>query len=33
MQPEDLPYIVAAAAMGLGRSDLANLRVEEINIQ
>jgi uncharacterized protein (DUF362 family) len=31
-QPEDIPYIKAAAAMGLGRSDLANLRIEELSI-
>lgn len=33
MQPEDLPYIVAAKAMGLGHSDLTNLRIEEFNVQ
>ena len=32
MQPTDLEYIKAATAMGLGRSDLDNLRIEEINI-
>jgi uncharacterized protein (DUF362 family) len=32
MQPTDLEYIKAATAMGLGRSDLNNLRIEEINI-
>ena len=32
MQPEDLDYVVAATAMGLGRSDLHNLRIEEINL-
>jgi len=32
MQPEDLDYVVAATAMGVGRSDLANLRIEEINL-
>ena len=29
-QPEDIPYIQAAAAMGLGRSDLENLKIEEL---
>ncbi len=29
-RPEDIPYIKAAAAMGLGRSDLNNLRLEEL---
>jgi uncharacterized protein (DUF362 family) len=33
LKPEDLPYVVAAAQMGLGRSDLANLRIEEFNVQ
>jgi uncharacterized protein (DUF362 family) len=33
LQPEDLVYVAAAAQRGLGRSDLANLRVEELNIQ
>lgn len=32
MVPEDLDYIRAGAAMGLGRSDLGNLRIEEINL-
>ncbi len=32
LKPEDVPYIPAAAAMGLGRSDLQNLRIEEINL-
>lgn len=32
MQPSDLAYVQAATAMGLGRSDLNNLRIEEINI-
>ncbi len=32
LQPDDLAYVRAGAAMGLGRSDLANLKVEEINI-
>jgi uncharacterized protein (DUF362 family) len=31
-QPDDIPYIKAAAAMGLGRSDLANLRIEELSV-
>jgi uncharacterized protein (DUF362 family) len=31
-QPEDLNYIKAAAGMGLGRSDLENLKIEEINV-
>ena len=29
-QPDDIPYIKAAAAMGLGRSDFKNLRLEEL---
>lgn len=29
-QPEDIPYVKAAAAMGLGRSDLQNLRIQEL---
>ena len=33
MKPTDLEYVKAATAMGLGRSDLKNLRIEEINIQ
>lgn len=32
MQPEDLSYILAGAQRGLGRSDLKNLRIEEINV-
>jgi uncharacterized protein (DUF362 family) len=32
MQPEDLAYIKAGTAAGLGRSDLKNLRIEEINV-
>jgi uncharacterized protein (DUF362 family) len=32
MQPEDLKYIVAATKMGLGRSDLNNLKIEEIAV-
>jgi uncharacterized protein (DUF362 family) len=30
LQPNDVPYIAAAAAMGLGRSDLPNLKIEQI---
>ncbi len=29
-QPEDIPYIKAAASMGLGRSDLQNLNIKEL---
>jgi len=32
LQPSDLSYIAAGAAMGLGRSDLASLRIEEIPV-
>ncbi len=32
MQPEDLSYIVAGTQRGLGRSDLKNLKIEEINV-
>ena len=32
LQPNDLEYIRSGSAMGLGRSDLANLRIEEINV-
>jgi len=32
MKPEDLAYIVAGTRMGLGRSDLQNLRIEEITL-
>jgi uncharacterized protein (DUF362 family) len=32
LRPDDIAYIPAAAAMGLGRSDLSNLRIEEISI-
>lgn len=32
MQPEELMYITAGVAAGLGRSDLKNLRIEEINV-
>jgi uncharacterized protein (DUF362 family) len=30
LQPEDIPYIKVASERGLGRSDLANLRIEEL---
>jgi len=30
MHPQDIAYIPAAAAMGLGRSDLQNLKIEEV---
>ena len=32
MKPEDLDYVVCAAEMGIGRSDIENLLVEEYNI-
>lgn len=32
LQPDSLGYIAAATAMGLGRSDLNNLRIEEIQV-
>lgn len=32
MKPTDLAYIVAGTAMGLGRSDLENLKIEEISL-
>jgi len=32
MQPDDLAYVQAATAMGLGRSDLDNLKIEEIAV-
>ncbi len=32
MQPEDLDYVVCAVEMGLGRSDLENLLIEEIDL-
>lgn len=32
LSPEDIAYIPAAAAMGLGRSDLKNLKIEEFSI-
>ena len=31
MQPDDIPYIKTAAAMGLGRNDLKSLKIEEIS--
>lgn len=31
-QPQDVGYIVAAAAMGLGQADLAALRIEELSL-
>jgi uncharacterized protein (DUF362 family) len=32
MQGSDLDYVVAGAAMGLGKSDLTQLKIEEINL-
>lgn len=32
MKPDDLEYVKTATAMGLGHSDLENLRIEEINL-
>jgi uncharacterized protein (DUF362 family) len=32
MQPDDLAYIQAGTAMGLGRSDLNNLKIEELTV-
>jgi uncharacterized protein (DUF362 family) len=32
MQPDELAYVRAGAAMGLGRSDLQALKIEEINV-
>ncbi|MBN1119606.1 MAG: DUF362 domain-containing protein [Anaerolineae bacterium] len=32
MNPEDLAYITSGVAAGIGRSDLENLRIEEINV-
>jgi len=32
LQPEDIAYIKAASDMGLGRSQLNSLRIEEINL-
>jgi uncharacterized protein (DUF362 family) len=31
MQPDDIPYIKTAAAMGLGRNDLKSLKIEELS--
>jgi uncharacterized protein (DUF362 family) len=31
-QPEDIAYIPAAEAMGLGRSDISNMKIEEIDV-
>lgn len=32
LRPQDISYIQAAAAMGLGRSDLQNLKIEQLSI-
>jgi uncharacterized protein (DUF362 family) len=32
LRPDDLGYVVAGVAMGLGRSDLQNMRIEEITV-
>ncbi len=32
MRPEDLAYVRAGTAMGLGRSDLKTLKIEEVNV-
>jgi uncharacterized protein (DUF362 family) len=32
LKPEDLAYIVAGSALGLGRSDLENLKIEQISL-
>jgi len=32
LRPEQIPYIPPAVAMGLGRSDLGNLKIEEIQV-
>jgi len=32
LKPDDIAYIVAGAKMGLGRSDLKSVRIEEINV-
>jgi hypothetical protein len=32
MKPEDVPFIKNGAAMGLGRSDLSNLKIEEFSV-
>ena len=31
LQPDDLAYVKAGAAMGLGSSDLASLRIEQVD--
>jgi uncharacterized protein (DUF362 family) len=30
MKPDDIPYITAGAALGLGNADLSSLKIEEI---
>jgi hypothetical protein len=32
LKPEDLAYVKVATARGLGRSDLKNLKIEEIPV-
>lgn len=32
LRPEDLGYVTAATAMGLGRSDLQNMKIEQIDV-
>jgi uncharacterized protein (DUF362 family) len=32
LKPEDLAYIVAGTTMGLGRSDLVNMKIEQISL-
>jgi uncharacterized protein (DUF362 family) len=32
LQPADIKYIIAGAALGLGHSDLSSLKIEEINV-
>ncbi len=32
MKPEDIGYIKAGAAMGIGRADVANLRIKEVSV-
>ena len=32
LKPDDIPYIKAGAAMGLGKSDLSGLKIEEIRV-
>jgi uncharacterized protein (DUF362 family) len=32
LRPDELDFVVAGAAMGLGRSDLSALRIEEIAV-